>query len=109
MDKEKEFNAMREAICAKANTKICLNDKCPKLYRCPLGEPTIEGLEILVDKGFGNIKQLATDIITSLFGYIGSNQKFCIVDNEKLTFINVDELFDFIGKLAEKYNVEYRK
>lgn len=51
MDYQREINAivneLREAICDKANTKMCLQDKCPKLYRCPLGEPTIDNLDAL--------------------------------------------------------------
>lgn len=61
MNKDKNFNEMREAICKDANTQMCNNDECPHLYRCSLGEPTIDNLDILAEKGFGNIEKAITE------------------------------------------------
>lgn len=51
-------------------------------------------------------KSNVKEILQEILGFVGSNQKFCIVDDEHKTLINADDLFDFIGQLAKKYGVE---
>lgn len=50
-------------------------------------------------------KSNVKEILQKILGFIGTNQQFCIVDNEHKTLINVDELFDFISKLANEYGI----
>ena len=53
------------------------------------------------------VKDTAKEIFENLLGYIGSQQQFCIVDEEHKTLIDCDKLFDFVGNLAkERYGVE---
>lgn len=58
--------------------------------------------EALAKKG----KETARDFYHEIMSYIGANQKFWIVDDEHITIINVDELFDFVIELAKEYGVE---
>ena len=51
-------------------------------------------------------KETAKKIFEELLAYIGSNQKFCIVDDKRITLIDCDKLFNFIGKLAKHYRIE---
>ena len=51
-------------------------------------------------------KETARDFYHEIMSYIGANQKFWIVDDEHITIINVDELFDFVIELAKQYGVE---
>lgn len=70
--------------------------------------------EALYEKGYRQVpeKETVKKIIEELLGYIGSNQKFCVVDDERFELIRSDKLFDFVGDLAKKYGVnleeEYR-
>lgn len=50
--------------------------------------------------------ECAKEIFEKLLGYIGSQQQFCIVDEEHKTLIDCDKLFDFVGKLAQEKGVE---
>jgi hypothetical protein len=52
------------------------------------------------------VKKTAKEIFEKLLGYMGSNQKFCIVDDEHKTLIDCDKLFEFVGRLGEEYGVK---
>jgi chromosome segregation ATPase len=52
------------------------------------------------------VKDTAKEIFEKLLGYIGSQQQFCIVDEEHKTLIDCDKLFDFVGNLAKEKGVE---
>ena len=67
----------------------------------------IKADELLVAKGIEQaVKDTAKEIFEKLLGYIGSQQQFCIVDEEHKTLIDCDKLFDFVGKLAKEKGVE---
>lgn len=51
-------------------------------------------------------KQTQRDIFEKLFSYIGSQQQFCIVNDNYKTLIDCDKLFEFVGNLAKQYGVE---
>lgn len=51
-------------------------------------------------------KETAKEIFEKVLSYIGSNQKFCIVDNDNQTLIDCDKLWEFVGILAKQYGVE---
>ncbi|MBQ8684731.1 MAG: hypothetical protein IJ514_00995 [Clostridia bacterium] len=51
-------------------------------------------------------KETAKKLIEELLGYIGSNQKFCVVDDERFELIRSDKLFDFVGNLAKNNGLE---
>lgn len=51
-------------------------------------------------------KQTQRDIFEKLFSYIGSQQQFCIVNDDYKTLIDCDKLFEFVGNLAKQYGVE---
>lgn len=51
-------------------------------------------------------KYIAKEIFEKLLGYMGSNQKFCIVDDEHKTLIDCDKLFEFVGKLCEEHGIK---
>lgn len=62
--------------------------------------------EMFIAKGYRKESDTAREIFEKLLGYIGSQQQFCIVEEEHKTLIDCDKLFDFVGKLAEeKYGV----
>ena len=46
------------------------------------------------------------EIFHKLFSYIGSQQLFCIVDEDHKTLIDCDKLFEFVGNLAKQFGVE---
>lgn len=48
----------------------------------------------------------ARDILHEIFSYMGSHQKFCIVDNGYMTLIEIDGLWAKGEKLAKKYGIE---
>lgn len=52
------------------------------------------------------VKKTAEEIFEKLLGYMGTNQKFCIVDDEHKTLIDCDKLFEFVGRLGEEYEVK---
>lgn len=52
------------------------------------------------------VKETAKEIFEKLLGYMGSQQQFCIVDEEHKTLIDCDKLFDFVGNLAKEKGVE---
>lgn len=52
------------------------------------------------------VKDTAKEIFEKLLGYMGSQQQFCIVDEEHKTLIDCDKLFDFVGNLAKEKGVE---
>ena len=71
--------------------------------------------ELMRDKGFliadltnarQAVKDAAKEIFERVFGYMGSQQQFCIVNEEHKTLIDCDKLFDFVGKLAKEKGVE---
>lgn len=51
-------------------------------------------------------EETAREILTDLLGFCGSKQKFCIVDDEHKTLIDLDELWTKLNNLQEKYNIE---
>lgn len=51
-------------------------------------------------------QETAREILTDLLGFCGSKQKFCIVDYEHKTLIDLDELWTKLNNLQEKYNIE---
>ena len=51
-------------------------------------------------------KETAKEIFEKVLSYIGSNQKFCIVDNDNQTLIDCDKLWEFVGILAKQFGVE---
>ena len=62
----------------------------------------------LFSLGYRKESDTAKEIFEKLLGYIGSQQQFCIVDEEHKTLIDCDKLFDFVGNLAkEKYGVDF--
>ena len=66
--------------------------------------------EMLVAKGVEKaVKDTAKEIIEKFLGYMGSQQQFCIVDEEHKTLIDCDKLFDFVGQLAREKGVEIEK
>jgi hypothetical protein len=57
--------------------------------------------------GYRKESDTAREIFEKLLCYIGSQQQFCIVDEEHKTLIDCDKLFDFVGNLAkEEYGVD---
>ena len=61
----------------------------------------------LYNAGYRKESDTAREIFEKLLGYIGSQQQFCIVDEEHKTLIDCDKLFNFVGNLAkEKYGVD---
>lgn len=48
----------------------------------------------------------AKDILSEFGNFIGSRQKFCIVDEQRKELIEVGELFGLISRLAKKYMLE---
>lgn len=51
-------------------------------------------------------KDTAREIIEKVLGFIGSNQKFWLVDDERITINFTDDLFDFMGNLAKQCGVQ---
>ena len=63
--------------------------------------------EKLYNAGYRKESDTAREIFEKVLGYIGSQQQFCIVDEENKTLIDCEKLFDFVGNLAkEKYGVD---
>jgi hypothetical protein len=61
----------------------------------------------LYNAGYRKESDTAREIFEKFLGYIGSQQQFCIVDEEHKTLIDCDKLFDFVGNLAkEEYGVD---
>ena len=54
-------------------------------------------------------KETAKEIFEKVLSYIGSNQKFCIVDNDNQTLIDCDKLWEFVGILAKQFDVEIKE
>lgn len=52
------------------------------------------------------VKDTAKEIFEKLFGFMGSKQKFVIVNDDHKTLIDCDELFSFVGQLAKEKGVE---
>ena len=50
--------------------------------------------------------ETAKEILFDLFGYVGSAQQFVITNDGNKTLIDCDKLFDYMGKVANKYGVE---
>lgn len=48
-------------------------------------------------------KETAKEILQELLCFVGSNQKFCIVDDNHKNLIEVDGVFTTIEKIAKKY------
>lgn len=53
-------------------------------------------------------KETAEKIFHKLFSYIGSQQQFCIVDEDHKTLIDCDKLFEFVGNLAKQFGVDLK-
>ena len=51
-------------------------------------------------------KDTAKEIFEKLLGFMGSKQKFVIVNDDHKTLIDCDELFGFVGRLAKEKGVE---
>ena len=52
------------------------------------------------------VKNTAKEIFEKLLGFMGSKQKFVIVNDDNKTLIDCDELFGFVGQLAKEQGVE---
>ena len=50
-------------------------------------------------------KETAEKFYDKVMSFIGSNQKFWIVDDEHITIIDVDKLFDFVMETAKQFGV----
>jgi hypothetical protein len=61
------------------------------------------GYEDAYEKGS---KETAEKMYDKIMSFIGSNQKFWIVDDEHITIIDVDKLFDFVMETAKQFGVE---
>ena len=51
-------------------------------------------------------KETAKEITQELLGYIGTNQKFCIVDDNRKNLIYTDGLLGVVVKIAKRHGVE---
>lgn len=51
-------------------------------------------------------QETAREILQEMFGYMGSHQKFCIVDYEHKTLIDLDGLWAKGAELAKKFGIE---
>ena len=51
-------------------------------------------------------KETAREILQGIFGHMGSYQKFCIVNDEHKTLIELDGLWSKAVELAKKYGIE---
>lgn len=51
-------------------------------------------------------KETARAIFQEMLSFIGSRQKFCIVDDEHKTLIDVDELWTKFAELSKKCDIE---
>lgn len=51
-------------------------------------------------------EETAREILQEMFDYMGSHQKFCIVDDGHKTLIDLDGLWAKGAELAQKYGVE---
>lgn len=54
-------------------------------------------------------KETAEKFYDKVMSFIGSNQKFWIVDGEHITIIQVDKLFDFVMETAKQLGVEIKE
>ena len=54
-------------------------------------------------------KETAEKFYDKVMSFIGSNQKFWIVDEEHITIIQVDKLFDFVMETAKQLGVEIKE
>ena len=54
-------------------------------------------------------KETAEKLYDKVMSFIGSNQKFWIVDEEHITIIQVDKLFDFVMETAKQFGVEIKE
>ena len=54
-------------------------------------------------------KETAEKFYDKVMSYIGTNQKFWIVDNEHITIIEVDKLFDFVMETVKQFGVEIKE
>ena len=66
--------------------------------------------EDLINKGYRKKeeieKQVAKEILENLLSFVGSNQNFWIVYEERLNLIETNGIFDLAEKIAKKYGVE---
>ncbi len=51
-------------------------------------------------------KATANEIIEKLLGYLGSNQKFVIVNDNRTTWVDCEKLFAYIEETAKEYGLE---
>ena len=106
LKEENEYLDMvaKQALTGYQNTQVQVDELTEKLGKVLSG---IKADELLVAKGIEQaVKDTAKEIFEKLLGYMGSQQQFCIVDEEHKTLIDCDKLFDFVGKLAKEKGVE---
>ena len=60
----------------------------------------------IFNAGYRKEQETAREILQEMFGYFGSYQKFCIVDDEHKTLIDLDGLWAKGVELAKKYGID---
>ena len=66
-------------------------------------------IELLKDMYAKGRKETAEKFYDKVMSFIGSNQKFWIVDDEHITIIEVDKLFDFVMETAKQLGVKIKE
>ena len=98
-EKIEEIHKMAQIALGKQVDKDCT--------KWAIKEGFFDNFEALYDAGYRKESDTAKEIFEKLLGWIGSQQQFCVVDEEHKTLIDCDKLFNFVGNLAkEKYGVD---
>ncbi len=97
-DKEKQIE--EKLMELRLDKQELMNEISEKNNKIALLEETIECIKFNVDF---TRKETANKFYDKVMSFIGSNQKFWIVDDEPITVIVVDKLFDFMIKTKKQF------
>lgn len=84
---------------------LCAED-CEECIQIESKCSLIKHATILYEAGYRKEKDTARDVLIDLLNYIGSYQKFWIVDEEHITIIDVNGLFAKIKEIDKRYGLE---
>ena len=90
--------------------KIAEDEIVVKKSKIGMLEKTIDYLEMEKAQLYKQREQAeqetVREVLQEMFGYMGSQQKFCIVDDEHKTLIELDGLWAKGAELAKKHGIE---